>query len=64
MVTADVVETEIAKISSVLTPWKWEAVPHGNDAFLVAFPSMEVLERAAAFQFKVKSHDVVIAISE
>ena len=64
MVTADVVETEIAKISSVLTPWKWEAVPHGNDAFLVAFPSMEVLERVAAFEFKVKSHDVVIAISE
>lgn len=51
-VTATIVETEITKIASVLTPWKWEAVPHGNEAFLVAFPSMEVLQRMTAFEFK------------
>ncbi|KAF6996945.1 hypothetical protein CFC21_013219 [Triticum aestivum] len=63
-VTAAVVEAEIAKIASVQTSWKWEAVPHGDDAFLVAFPSMEVLRRVSAFEFKVKSHNVMIAISE
>ena len=63
-VTGAVVEAEIAKIASVQTSWKWEAVPHGDDAFLVAFPSMEVLRRVSAFEFKVKSHNVLIAISE
>ena len=59
-----VVEAKIAKIASVQTLWKWEAVPHGVVAFLVAFPSMEVLRRVSAFVFKVKSHNVMIAISE
>jgi hypothetical protein len=61
--TAAVVETEIAKMALVLSAWKWEVIPHGDDIFMVAFPSMEVLQRMAAFEFKVKSHDVVFAIS-
>lgn len=34
-VTAAVVETEIAKMASILSPWKWEAIPHGDDTFRV-----------------------------
>ncbi|KAM3329058.1 hypothetical protein ACQJBY_026241 [Aegilops geniculata] len=62
--TAAVVEVEVAKIASVQTSWKWEAVPHGDNAFLVCFPSVEVLKRVSAFEYNVKSQDVKIAFSE
>ena len=57
-------EAEVAKIASVQTSWKWEAVPHGANNFLVSFPSLEILQRVAAFEYNVKSHDVKIAFSE
>ena len=41
--TAAMVEAEVAKIVSLQTSWKWEAIPHGADSFLVSFPSIEVL---------------------
>ncbi|XP_044455258.1 uncharacterized protein [Triticum aestivum] len=62
--SAAVVEVEIAKIASVQASWKWEAVPHGDNAFLVCFPSVEVLKRVSAFEYNVKSQDVKIAFSE
>lgn len=52
--TAEVVEAEVAKIVSVTDPWKWEAIPHGDDAFFVSFPSVEVLQRVSVFEFRVK----------
>ncbi|XBJ27559.1 hypothetical protein VPH35_004806 [Triticum aestivum] len=61
---ASVVEAEVAKIASVQCSWKWEAVPHDANAFLVSFPSMEILQRVAAFEYNVKSHDVKIAFFE
>ena len=62
--SAAVVEVEIAKIASVQASWKWEAVPHGDNAFLVCFPSVEVLKRVSAFEYNVKSQYVKIAFSE
>lgn len=62
--TASVVEAKVAKIASVTDPWMWEAIPREDDAFLVSFPSVEVLQDVSAFEFRVTSHDVTIAISE
>ncbi|KAE8789703.1 retrotransposon unclassified [Hordeum vulgare] len=62
--SADVVEAEVAKIASLQSSWKWEAVHHGANTFLVAFPFVEILQRVAAFEYNVKSHDVKIAFIE
>ena len=62
--SSSVVEAEVAKIAAVQTSWKWEAMPHGANAFLVSFPSVEILQRVAAFEYNVKSHDVKITFSE
>lgn len=35
--------------------WNWEALPHGNDAFLIGFPSFEDLRRVDGFQMGVPS---------
>lgn len=61
---ANVVETEVAKMVLVHSQWKWEAVSHINNVFLVSFPSFEDLQRVVAFQIRVKSHGMVISFSE
>ena len=58
------VEVKVAKIASLQSSWKWEAVPHGDNAFLVCFPSIEILKRVAAFEYNVKSYNVKVAFSE
>ena len=40
-------EAEIARIIQTQAQWKWEAIPHGKDAFLVSFPSFDDLHRMA-----------------
>lgn len=37
VLSAQVVEAEVAKIVRVQQQWKWEAVPHGANEFLVPF---------------------------
>ena len=37
--SVDVLESELVKISQA--DWTWEALPHEEDSFLVAFPSDE-----------------------
>ena len=47
--SANIVEVEVAKIAQVQHEWNWEAVPHGEDAFMMPFPSDEVLKRVTNF---------------
>ena len=58
--SANIVEVEVAKIAQVQHEWNWEAVPHGEDAFLMSFPSEEVLQRVTGFAVFLKSHNVTI----
>ena len=44
--------------------WRWEAVPHGINQFLVSFPSMNDLNRIADVEFQITSHGVTISFSE
>ena len=53
-------EAEVAKIAQYQLQWTWEAIPHGQDAFLMSFPSEEVLHRVTRFVVFIKSHNVTI----
>jgi len=50
-------QTELAKLSRV--EWNWEALSHGENAYLVAFPSEEELLRMSDIEFKLKSAVIV-----
>ena len=41
-VTATTVESQVARICPAPS-WKWEALPHGDNAFLLGFQSLEDL---------------------
>jgi hypothetical protein len=43
--------------------WKWEAVAHGDDAFLIGFPSSEDLQRVDGFQMGVPAHKATASVS-
>jgi hypothetical protein len=44
--------------------WNWEALPHGEDSFLVPFPSTEELTRMNDVEFKLKNLGVVLTFTE
>jgi hypothetical protein len=44
--------------------WNWEALPHGEDSFLVPFPSTEELTRMNDVKFKLKNLGVVLTFKE
>ena len=54
-------QTELAKLSRV--EWNWEALSHGENAYLVAFPSEEELLRMSDIEFKLKS-GVIVKINQ
>lgn len=55
------IQLELAKLSRV--EWNWEALPHGDDSFLVVFPSEDELLRMADIEYKLKS-GISISISQ
>ena len=59
-ITPSIVEAEVAKIAQFQQQWTWEAIPHGEDAFLMSFPSEKVLQRVTGFVVFIKSHNVTI----
>ena len=59
--SADVVESELAKISRA--DWTWEALPHEEDSFLVAFLLDEEMQRMASIDYHLKNHGVTLTIS-
>ena len=63
MVPARVVETQIARRCPVHTEWKWEAIQHGSDTYLVSFPSFEDLDRVDGIQMNVLSVNAQMIVS-
>ncbi|CAN6339064.1 unnamed protein product [Urochloa humidicola] len=59
---AEIVQVELAKLNRA--DWRWEALRHGDDSFLVVFPSDEELKRMADVEFRLKNHGVTLTISE
>jgi hypothetical protein len=59
-ITSSIVEAEVAKIAQCQQAWTWEAIPHGQNAFLMSFPSEEVLLRVTGFTVFIKSHNVTL----
>jgi hypothetical protein len=43
----------LPRICPLNSKWKWEAIPHGDDAFLVSFPTVDDLQRVDGFQLGV-----------
>lgn len=64
VLTATAVETEVAKLARVQGEGRWEAVLHGDNQFLISFPSMDDLNRVADVEFRIRSHGVTISFSE
>jgi hypothetical protein len=51
--SAEAIQSVMARICPLSSRWKWEAIPHGDDAFLVSFPTVEDLRRVDGFQLGV-----------
>ncbi|KAG2603728.1 hypothetical protein PVAP13_4NG007101 [Panicum virgatum] len=60
-ITAEVVQFELARI--IRTDWKWEALVHDENSFLVAFPSDDSLQRMVDIGFQLKNHGVTLTVS-
>ena len=59
-ISSSIVEAEVAKIAQYQQQWMWEAIPHGQNAFIMSFPSDEVLLRVTGFTVFIKSHNVTL----
>jgi hypothetical protein len=44
-VHAKIIQAQMARVCPGHPHWKWEAIPHGENAFTVAVPSTEDLQR-------------------
>lgn len=55
MVPSSIDESQIARRCPVHDQWKWEAIQHGHDAYLVSFLSFEDLDRVDGIQMTVSS---------
>jgi hypothetical protein len=47
------IQSVLARICPLSSRWKWEAIPHGDDAFIVSFPTVKDLQRVDGFQLGV-----------
>jgi hypothetical protein len=47
--TTMAIQNLMARIYPLSTQWKWEAIPHGEDAYLVSFPIADDLKRVDGF---------------
>jgi hypothetical protein len=60
--SSQLLKAELAKLMRL--DWNWEALPHGEDSFLVPFPSREELIRMNDVEFKLKNHGVELTFNE
>jgi hypothetical protein len=63
MVPAKANQDLMKRICPLNVQWKWEAVAHGDDAFLIGFPSSEDLQRVDGFQMGVPAHKATTSVS-
>ena len=64
-VSAEVVQSMIARYCPLQTAWRWEAIPHNQykeDSYLVNFPSRADLERMNGSELGVPKQQTVISI--
>jgi hypothetical protein len=61
-ISTEAIQTEIARITRL--EWGWEALPHGEKSFLVAFPNVETLCSMVDIGYQLKNHGVTITVSE
>lgn len=57
----EIIQAELARLTRA--DWKWEALPLGEDSFLVAFPSEDELQRMSEIGYQLKNHGVTLTIS-
>jgi hypothetical protein len=62
-VLANAIQDLMKRICSLNTQRKWEAVAHGDDAFLIGFPSVEDLLRVDGFQMGVSAHKATTSVT-
>jgi hypothetical protein len=53
----------MARICPLSSQWKWEAIPHGEDAYLVSFPTVDDLKRVDGFQMGVPNSSAQMTVS-
>lgn len=56
----ELIQAELARLTRA--DWKWEALPHGEDSFLVAFPSGDELQRMSEIGYQLKNYGVTLTI--
>jgi hypothetical protein len=61
--SAVAIQKLMARICPLSSPWKWEAIPHGDDAYLVSFPTVDDLKRVDGFQMGVSDSTAQMSIS-
>jgi hypothetical protein len=59
--SSDVIQAELARLTRL--DWKWKELPHGEDSFLVAFPSEEELQWMSDIGYHLKNHGVTLTIT-
>jgi hypothetical protein len=57
VVPSTAIEAEMARICPLNSQWKWEAISHDANSFLVNFPSFQDLERVNGIQMGVPNFD-------
>jgi hypothetical protein len=62
-VPAKAIQDLMKRICPLNGQWKWEAVAHGDDAFLIGFPSAADLQRVDGFQMGVPAHKATATVS-
>jgi hypothetical protein len=53
----------MARICPLSTQWKWEAIPHGEDSYLVSFPTLDDLKRVDGFRMGVPDSSAQMSVS-
>jgi hypothetical protein len=52
----------MAQICPLSSQWKWEAISHGEDAYLVSFPTVDDLKRVDGFHMGVPDSSAQMTI--
>jgi hypothetical protein len=61
--SVEAIQSVMARICPLSSRWKWEVLPHGDDAFLVSFPTNEDLQRVDGFQLGVPNSSAQMTFS-
>ncbi|KAK1631146.1 hypothetical protein QYE76_005461 [Lolium multiflorum] len=62
-VTTVVIQKQMARRCPAKSQWKWEAVPHGDNEFLISFPSFEDLDVVDGIQMAVPGFNSQMFVS-